>query len=82
MIREFKTDELDTIMKIWLETNIKAHNFIDKSYWQENYEMVKEMLPDSTILVYGDNNTIHGFIGLIGSDIAGILLIQIANPKV
>ena len=74
MIREFKTDELDTIMKIWLETNIQSHDFIDKSYWQGNYEMVKEMLPDSTILVYGDNNTIHGFIGLMGSCIAGIFI--------
>lgn len=68
-------------MKIWLETNIKAHNFIDKSYWQENYEMVKEMLPDSTILVYGDNTTIHGFIGLIGSYIAGIFINSNSQSK-
>jgi putative acetyltransferase len=44
MIREFKIDDLETVMKIWLETNIEAHNFIDKSYRQENYKMVEEML--------------------------------------
>lgn len=72
MIRNFKIDELDTVMKIWLETNIQAHDFINLSYWQGNYEMVKEMLPASTIFVYEDNNKIQGFVGLMGSDIAGI----------
>ncbi len=61
-------------MKIWLETNIKAHHFIEESYWQENYEMVKEMLPNSKIFVYEDNNIIEGFIGLMESYIAGIFI--------
>ncbi len=43
MIRKFKNEELDTVMSIWLETNMKAHDFINKSYWQGNYDMVKEM---------------------------------------
>lgn len=42
MIGKFKIVELDTVMKIWLETNIKAHNCINESYWQGNYKMVKE----------------------------------------
>jgi putative acetyltransferase len=28
MIRRFKIDDLDIVMKIWLESNIKAHDFI------------------------------------------------------
>ena len=74
MIREFNIDELDTVMKIWLETNIQVHDFINQSYWQGNYEMVKEMLPASTIFVYEDSNTIQGFVGLKGSYIAGIFI--------
>lgn len=74
MIRKFKIDELDTVMKIWLETNIEAHDFINKNYWHGNYEMVKEMLPNSTIIVYEDNNMIQGFIGLMESYVAGIFI--------
>ncbi|MDF2985403.1 MAG: acetyltransferase [Eubacterium sp.] len=74
MIRKFKFEDLDIVMKIWLETNIKAHNFISSSYWQGNYEIVKEMLPNSEILVYEDNNTIQGFIGLMENYIAGIFI--------
>jgi putative acetyltransferase len=74
MIREFKVDELETVMKIWLETNINAHGFINESYWQSNYELVKEMLPNATIFIYKDNNVIQGFIGLMESYIAGIFI--------
>ncbi len=74
MIREFKIDDLETVMKIWLETNIEAHNFIDKSYWQENFNMVEEMLPVSKIYVYETNHIIQGFIGLMDSYIAGIFI--------
>jgi len=81
MIRKFKSDELDTVTKIWLETNIQAHAFINKSYWQGNYEMVKEMLPNSTIFVYEDNNIIQGFVGLIESYIAGIFITANSQSK-
>ncbi|MEN6349121.1 MAG: N-acetyltransferase [Syntrophomonas sp.] len=74
MIRRFKIDELDIVMKIWLESNIKAHDFISKSYWQGNYEVVKEMLPNATIFIYEDNSIIQGFVGLMEGYIAGIFI--------
>jgi putative acetyltransferase len=74
MIRKFEMDDLDAIMKIWLEANIEAHNFINKSYWHENYAVVRELLPDAAIAVYEDNNVIQGFTGLMENYIAGIFV--------
>lgn len=75
MIRAFVKDDLDSIMKIWLDTNIKTHNFISQEYWTNNYEMVKETLPQSEIYVYEDDTQqIVGFIGLIDNYIAGIFV--------
>lgn len=74
MIRKFKIEELDIITKIWLETNIKAHSFINEGYWHGNYEMVKNLLPDATVLVYEADNAISGFIGLMDNYIAGIFV--------
>lgn len=74
MIRKFEINDLGMVMKIWLDTNIKAHDFIHASYWQKNYELVKEMLPNATIFVYEDNKEIQGFIGLMGNYIAGIFI--------
>lgn len=73
MIRSFKETDLDSIMKLWLETNISAHDFIDKKYWQSNYEQVRQMIPEATIYVY-EENSIKGFAGLSGSYIAGIFV--------
>ena len=33
--------DIDRIMEIWLESTIKAHDFIEKKYWEDNYNTVK-----------------------------------------
>lgn len=83
MIREFRESDLSDVMEIWLETNIKAHNFISEEYWTSNYEMVKEMLPKAEIYVYEDDaiNLINGFIGLTDNYIAGIFVKDTAQSK-
>ncbi len=74
MIRKFEIDDLQEVMRIWLESKIKAHHFINESYWKENYETVKEILPNATIFVYENNEKIEGFVGLTDNYIAGIFV--------
>lgn len=75
-IRRFKIYDLDTIMQIWLDANIKAHDFIVKKYWTDHYTMVKNILPQAEIYVYEDDDTneIDGFIGLTDNYIEGIFV--------
>lgn len=83
MIRKLRESDLSAIMKIWLDTNIKSHNFVSKEYWTSNYEMVKEILPKSEIYVYeeDDTNLIDGFIGLLDSYLAGLFVKNTAQSK-
>ncbi len=81
MIRTFQNDDLDTIMKLWLETNRNAHDFIDEGYWLRNYDTVKGLLPSSTIFIYEDNNMLQGFIGLMDHYIAGIFVNAACQSK-
>ena len=76
MIRAFEENDLTAIMQIWLDTNIKAHYFIPKEYWTDNYEMVRSVLPRAEIYVYEDDTTkqIDGFIGLSDDYIEGIFV--------
>lgn len=74
MIRRFKIEDLDRIMEIWLKANIDAHFFIDKKYWEDNCEIVKEMLPSAEIYLYEENKNILGFVGLMENYIAGIFV--------
>lgn len=83
MIRRFIENDLAAVMKIWLDTNIKAHNFIPKEYWMSNYAMVKDTLPQAEIYVYVDDETkeIDGFIGLMDNYIAGIFVKEAVQSK-
>ena len=74
MIRKYVGGDIDSVMQIWLNTNIQAHSFISQDYWKSNIDMVKEMMPLAEIYVHEvDNaNQIDGFIGLNNDYIEGI----------
>lgn len=74
MIRKLETNDIDEVMNIWLETNIKAHKFIDKKYWENNYNEVKKGILNADTYVFEKNNQIMGFVGIIDGYIAGIFV--------
>lgn len=80
MIRKFKETDLNSIMKLWLETNISAHDFIDENYWRGNYDQVRQMILKATIYIY-EENSIKGFTGLSGNYIAGIFVESNSQSK-
>lgn len=83
MIRSLKNSDLESVMQIWLDTNIKAHNFISKDYWTDNFDLVKEILPQAEVYVYEDeaSNTIQGFAGMTDNYIAGIFVSDKSQSK-
>lgn len=76
MIRVLEEKDVDIVAKIWLETNIKAHDFIASSYWKEHYEMVKDMFLQAEVYVYEIEKEIMGFIGLDKEYIEGIFVLD------
>lgn len=74
MIRKFEKNDIDVVMQIWKNENRKAHKFISEEYWENNYNYVKEMLPNAEIYVYIFNGNIVGFIGLDNDYIEGIFV--------
>lgn len=83
VIRAFQSGDLDTVMQIWLDTNIQAHDFISEKHWGDHLETVKSSLPKAEVYVYEERNTnqIEGFIGLVGDYIAGIFVRDGAQSK-
>lgn len=78
MIKEFEQNDVDTVMKIWLDTNTIAHDFIPQRYWLDNYNVVKEKyLPIAKTFIYEEDNTIKGFISIIeGFFIGGLFVLK------
>lgn len=81
MIEKFNKKDIDAVMQIWKKENIKAHYFISKEYWENNYEYVKKVLPDSEIYVYTNKNKIEGFIGINNNYIEGIFIDTTSQNK-
>ena len=74
MIRKLMNRDIDRVADIWLKTNLKAHYFISNQYWKSNYELVKEMMPQSEVYVFEADKMIQGFVGLYDEYIEGIFV--------
>ena len=83
MIRKMEEKDIPDVLQIWLETNIRAHNFIEKEYWTGNYEMVKQILPEAEVYVYEDekNGQIAGFIGMNNQYVEGLFVKESAQSR-
>lgn len=83
MIRKFETQDLGTVMQIWLHGNLDAHAFIPASFWTGHFEIVRNMLPQAELYVHESEDTrqIDGFIGLTGNHIEGIFVAKAARSK-
>lgn len=76
MIRLFEFRDLDRIMEIWLEGNLKAHSFIKEEYWKQNYETVRSVLPNAEVYVFEEDGEVQGFIGMDAEYIAGLFVAE------
>lgn len=65
---------MDRVMQIWLEGNIKAHDFIAEEYWKRQYDEVRRQIAAAEIYVCESCGKTIGFIGLVDNYIAGIFV--------
>lgn len=73
MIRKRHVSDLPQIKTIWLETNLTAHDFVDKDYWYEQLDSLEAALLASDVFVYEDKQ-ILGFIGLRDDFVEGLFI--------
>lgn len=74
MIRKFEKKDINDVMRIWENENIRTHKFISKDYWKNNYKYVKEILPNADIYVYVLDKHIVGLVGVNNNYIEGIFI--------
>ena len=74
MIRKFEKNDINAVMEIWVNENIRTHNFIAKEYWKNNYEYVKDILPKADIYVYILDEQVVGFVGVNNNYVEGIFV--------
>lgn len=82
-IRPYTPEDEQRVMDIWLSANLEAHDFIPRSYWQENYSAVQQVyLPGSRTFVYEREGEIAGFVSMLEGGFVGALFIDHAHRGV
>jgi putative acetyltransferase len=75
MIRDFKPQDMDSVLSIWLEASVKAHAFVDRHFWEARVEDIRNIyIPDSETYVFEEEETVKGFVSLDGNSLAAIFV--------
>lgn len=75
MVRTFEPQDMERVLDIWLRASIKAHDFIDASYWQSNVVAMRELyIPASQTIVIEDKSAVQGFCSLLDNQLAALFV--------
>ena len=82
MIRKHNPEDLEQILAIWYKSSTLAHPFLEMSYVEKvKGDMRNLYVPGSDTWVYIVNNTIIGFISMMGNEIAGFFVVPSQHSK-
>ncbi|MCU1756646.1 N-acetyltransferase [Pseudomonas helleri] len=75
MIRKFEPRDMDRLLDIWLSASIKAHDFIDGSFWQANIESMRDVyIPASETFVIEDSSGVLRFYSLLDNQLTALFV--------
>lgn len=75
MIREFITSDMDGVLRIWLESSVKAHDFVDRAFWESKLDDMRNIyIPASETYVYESDSEVKGFFSLHDDTLAAIFV--------
>lgn len=74
-IRNIEKKDVETVVELWYQTSIIAHDFIPESYWAKNKDaMASIYLPNSETYVAIEDEKIVGFISMAENLLAAIFI--------
>ncbi|MGE4556189.1 MAG: N-acetyltransferase [Desulfovibrionaceae bacterium] len=74
-VRKFRQQDMNQIIRIWLDASILAHSFISREYWESKATDMRNLyIPNSDTYVYENNGIAKGFIALHESTIAAVFV--------
>ncbi len=75
MIRQFESRDMERVLDIWLSASIKAHGFIDSTYWHSHVNDMREIyIPGSETFVLDTQTGVAGFYSLVEHQLAALFV--------
>lgn len=82
MIRKHNPQDLEQILDVWHKSSTLAHPFLKMSYVEKVKDDMRNLyIPDSDTWVYIKNNTVVGFISMMGNEIGGLFVLPNLHSK-
>ena len=67
---------LDTMMEIWLQSNVKEQSFVPKKYWSKNFKEVMRVLSLASVYLYEEDGQVLGFAGSMEEAMVAIVVTE------
>jgi putative acetyltransferase len=76
MIRPFRVNDMESVLKIWLDASIQTHSFMPAAFWKAQVPLIRDQyLPMSDTYVYQmPEQQVVGFISLVNRHIAALFV--------
>lgn len=75
MIRRLSERDMDSVLDVWLESSVKAHDFVGRAFWESKLGDMRDLyIPASETYVYETEGTIKGFFSLHEDTLAAIFV--------
>ncbi len=68
--------QIEEMMEIWLQSNVKEQSFIPKKYWSKNYKEVLRVMSIASVYIYEEDGRILGFAGSMEEAMVAITVIE------
>ncbi|WP_027967474.1 N-acetyltransferase [Halomonas halocynthiae] len=82
MIRSYNSSDLESVLSIWFESSVKAHNFISADFWEAQIESMRNVyIPASEVFVYEIDSQVVGFYALYENNLAAIFLLPVFQRR-
>ncbi len=75
IIRKNNKEDINTLVNLWYQTSVKAHNFVNRDYWKAaEDDMRQKYIPMSETYVIEEDNQVHGFVSMLDNYLAAIFV--------
>lgn len=72
MIRKSQSEDMASILALWMKSTIYAHPFIEERYWHESEAIVRDVyLPAAQTWVWEENGQLKGFVSVLEAVLSG-----------
>lgn len=65
MIRKFRPDDIDAVLKMGFESFKKGNSFLKMEFVEEHHKMAKELIPYADIYIYEENGKVLGSVVIV-----------------